>query len=380
MEARINSFIFTLVCVAGLLSFGFAEETIVSPETGSGGDVNEAIVSSFPYVAEITGDNVYIRSGPGGDHYPTGKLNKGAKVTVVDSESGWSRIVPPPGSFSWISKQYVRIEPDNADTGTVTGNAVRVYVGSDSWPLMRSASQLKLDRGEKVKLLGEQEGGYYKIAPPVGAYRWVSSQYTRPVAPIVEPPSPPAAGETGPIVDTVPSVEAAKLQEYYAVQKQMEGERVKPANEQDYANIKKALRAIAENGQAGKAARYSQFSLKQIERFELALEVAKTARLQDNELERIIKDIESARARRLAEVEDLGRFAAVGRLEISRVFAEQTYQIIDDAQRIVCYALPSGKMDLSNLVGEKVGLVGTIEAHLQTGGALVRFTEAVELK
>ena len=36
--------------------------------------------------------------------------------------------------------------------------------------------------------------------------------------------------------------------------------------------------------------------------------------------------------------------------------------------------------DLSELLGKKVGLVGTIEPHQQTAGALVRFSEVVGLE
>ena len=48
---------------------------------------------------------------------------------------------------------------------------------------------------------------------------------------------------------------------------------------------------------------------------------------------------------------------------------------------MVCYALPTGaasQMDLNGFVGQKVGLVGTIEPHLPTKKALVRFTAIVK--
>ena len=37
-------------------------------------------------------------------------------------------------------------------------------------------------------------------------------------------------------------------------------------------------------------------------------------------------------------------------------------------------------MDLSNFIDKKVGLVGTIEPNHELGGALVEFTNIVELK
>jgi hypothetical protein len=382
MEARINFFI--IVCLAVLASTGLGQEGVTLTETDSAGDANVADIPAFPYVAQITGDNVYIRSGPGTNHYPCGKLNKDDKVTVVGSHFGWSRIVPPPGSFSWISARYLKIAPDNPTTGIVTGNAVSVYVGADDRePIRSDRIQLKLDRGENVNLMGERKGDYYKIAPPSGGYLWVSTRYTKPVGPVGGPPkriTPPPG--TGPVVPTA-SVEAAKLEEFQALQKQMEAERAKPIEQQNYASIKKALQEIAANEQAGKAARYSEFAIGQIHRFELASEVAKTVKLQDAQLQKIRNDIARAKATRLMELEDLGRFAAIGQFQISSVYVEQTYQITDDSGKIICYALPTGpasKGDFGKFVGRKVGLVGTIEPHLQTGGALVRFTQVVELR
>ena len=58
------------------------------------------------------------------------------------------------------------------------------------------------------------------------------------------------------------------------------------------------------------------------------------------------------------------------------------YRIVDESGRMLCYALPSGKTvqtDLSNLIGKKVGIVGTIQPHLPTKKAMVRFTEIVPL-
>ena len=64
-------------------------------------------------------------------------------------------------------------------------------------------------------------------------------------------------------------------------------------------------------------------------------------------------------------------------------FGPGNYRIVDESGKMVCYALPSdsaAQTDLAGMVGRKVGLVGTIEAYKPIAGALVRFTEIVELK
>jgi len=392
MRTHINLFI--LICLISLVSFGFAQEAATSPQESA--SAGEEIVPSFPYMAEIIGDNVNIRSGPGTNYYRCGKLDKGDIVKVVGSQFSWSRIVPPADSFSWISKQYVSIDRSDPTIGTVTGDNVRIYAGSELLkPIHSTTVQLKFNRGDKVKLLGEEEEGYYKIAPPEGAYLWLSTQYTKSVGPVVEvppaaEPSPVEIKEPVPAPVVVPTnipLESSKLEEYYALQKQIEAERAKPKQQQNYSELKKKLLDIAGIKEAGRAARYSEFTVKQIERYELALRVDKEIQNQDEQLQQIQKRIEKARETQLSQVPQLGRFAVIGRFQTSSIYvteAEQIhYRIINDTGRTACYVVASDsaiKMDLSKFVGRKVGVVGTIEPHPQTKGALVRFTEIVELQ
>jgi uncharacterized protein YgiM (DUF1202 family) len=363
---------------------GFAQKAVTSPGEESAattGDPNDAGALSFPHVAEITGDNLYVRSGPGTNYYHCGKLNKGDRVKVVNRQFSWSCIVPPAGSFSWISMRYVKIDPNDPATGTVTGDGVRVYAGSDYVkPLYSTTQQGKLNRGDKVKLLGEQLDEYYKIAPPAFAYLWVSTDFTKPLGSVSEVP---LTGPDGTLVVGPEMVSAeARLKAYYALEKQLKAEQAKPMDQHNYARIKKALVRIANSKAGDKAARYAEFMVKQIEGFELALAVAKEVELQDGHLQKIKGGIDKARARRLAEFEDMGRFAVIGQFATFRTYGPGHYRIVDKSGKTTCYALPTGKastIDLSKLVERKVGLFGTIEPHPQTAGALVRFTKIVEI-
>ena len=384
--------IFVIVILAVLASAGSGREAATRPGRAAPVRGAKASVPSFPYIAEITGDNVNVRSGRGTNYYSCGKLNKGDRVKVVNHQLGWSCIVPPAGSFSWISTQYIGIDPDNPTVGIVTGDGVRVYAGSDSIrPMQSTTRQRNLNWGDKVELLGEVKDKYHRIAPPAGTYLWVSTQYTKAVGPVGEVPptvvSPrPAVVKPPVVVRTDISAEAA-LEKYNALEKLIEAERAKPIAQQNYENIKKSLAEIVGSKKAGKAIRYSESALKLVERYEWAFKVEKAVRLQDAELQRILEGIDKARVIKLAEVEDLGRFAAIGQLKTSSIYGPEPelkhYRIIDDSGKTVCYALPTGSasnMDLSKLVGRKVGLVGRIEPHPQTAGALVRFIEAVELR
>lgn len=393
MQSHSNLFnLFALVCLVSLASISVAQKAVTSPEESVSAGAVEESVPAFPYVAEITGDNVNIRSGPGTNYYRCGKLNRAIRVKVVGSKFSWSQIVPPAGSFSWISKQYVSVDADNPTIGTVTSDGVRVYAGSaDREPIHSETPQLKLSTGDEVTLMGEEEGDYYKIVPPTGAYLWVSTKYTKPLGPV---------GEVGLVVEqkvkteeppvvalTDIRLEAMKLKEYYALENQIQAERIKPWPKQNYGAIKRALLEIASHKEAGKAARYSEFAARKIERFEFALAVGEEVKLQDKQLQKIQERIEKARITKLSQVPELGRYAVIGQFQTSHIYGPEAepirYRIIDDSGKTTCYAVAAGsatKIDLSKLVGRKVGLVGTIEPHPQTKGALVQFTEIVELR
>jgi len=394
MRARANLVIIAIL--VGLAACVFAQEATKPPAPSvkviSPNDVNVVSKLAFPYVAEITGDDVYIRSGSGTNYYNCGKLKKGDKVKVVSTQFSWSRIVPPEGSFSWISAQYVGIDANNPGVGIVTGDNVRVFAGSDYVrPMYSTSLQLKLNKSDRVKLLGEEKDNYYKIAPPTGAYLWISSEYAKPLASAEKLPEITMAkvepNDTTVIIAPKVSVEAEKLKEYYELEKRLRAERAKPIEQQNYSDIKKAFTEMAANKEAGKAVRYAEFSLKQVERYELVPVVAKEIKLQDAQLQQNREKIDKARTTRLAKLEELGRFAVIGQLKTSSIFGSEPqlrhYRITDESDKIICFALPSGQaaaMDFSKLMDRKVGLVGTLEAHPQTGKALVKFTEIVELK
>jgi hypothetical protein len=157
--------------------------------------------SQFPFIAEVTGNDVYIRTGNSINDYHSGKVNKGFRVMVVDEVLGWAKILPPDGSYSWISKSYVRVDAANPKSGVVTGDSVRVWAGSDyREPLNSPGLQTKLNQGEIVEMMPDQPAGgdYFKIKPPVGAHLWISAEYLKFSAPmqdkpVVVPPRPTAA-------------------------------------------------------------------------------------------------------------------------------------------------------------------------------------------
>jgi len=136
----------------------------------------------LPFVAMVTENDTYVRSGPGQRFYPTAKLQKGVRVTVRRKDlGGWYMIDPPAGSFSWIRAEYVD-RVGSGRTGILNSKSIVVRVGSE-FGNTRDVEQRRLSTGDEVQILGEatlDTNGVpirmYKIAPPRGEYRWIAGR------------------------------------------------------------------------------------------------------------------------------------------------------------------------------------------------------------
>lgn len=383
-------FRFRFIC---MIALSFAA-SVFAQQPAASNDVKTVVETSFPYIAEIVADDVYIRSGPGTQYYSCGKLQSGHRVKVVSRKFSWSQIAPPEESFSWISKQYVTIDPNAPQSGVVTGDNVRVYAGSpDLKPIHSTTVQPHRNKGDIVKVIASQEGDYYKIVPPMNAYLWVSTQYLEMLGavgqvPIEQPVVKPKEVKVPAVSDTGKDIiaESGKLKEYRELEKQVKAELAKPFQEQEYSSLKAPLGTIAEDDSAGKASRYAKFTLKQIERYEIAVKISKELDIQDRQIKETIQGIENARKARLDEFQDTGIYTAVGKFQSSTVYAEQMhdkyYRLLNDDGKTICYAVPVGNLfiNIDKFIDKKVGLTGTIKAHPQTASALVVFENITELK
>jgi len=194
----------TLLVTAFTTTLGFAAFSAPSllPAPAHGQDMQQPEVENAKsaFLGDIK-SATFVRSGPSENFYPTLKLEKGAKVTVVGIKYNWLKIEPPKGSFSYVAKAFVKRHGDGAE-GVVDANAnPNVRAGSDL-NAVKTTVQTKLQPGQHVKIVGEQDE-YFKIEPPAGAYLYVDQQFVNAVAKIggevaTNPPKPqPKAGDDG---------------------------------------------------------------------------------------------------------------------------------------------------------------------------------------
>ena len=384
----------------------------------------------FPYEAEVIGKNISVFSAPGTQGYVCNTVSSPEKVTVVSiQDTSWSKIMPPEGSFSWISADYIQLNKSMPGVGMVTGNSVNVWAGSDKLsPLHSNGLQTALNKGEIIAISGPVKEGYYKILPPIGAYLWIKSKHIKfagaiktgetlkpsdfnPISPPkptvtetakveIETPKPkvdvPTAvtgGEPVTPVKPVPvpqpqpvSAETVRLQECYEIKDLLEAERQKPIDQQGYAQIESKLQDILADDQAGKALRYAEFEMDMVKRFKLAVEVENQLKQQEADLAATLESIKRKYENASAKIPVTAQYTVSGIIKKSQVYtashSQQRFLIIDETGKIICYALPdnaSVRYSAMELLNKKVGLKGRISKDPNNSVSIVRFTQAVAI-
>ena len=155
----------------------------VSLRTNPADPGTEVANAKVNFIGKPKADGVLVRSGPGETYYPTMKLDSAAELTIVGNMMEWLKIVPPAGSFCYVSKLYVERYGDGS-TGRITHNDVNIRAGSSLNPL-KLAVVAKLAKDQEVKVLAEEDE-YLKIAPPANAYLYVQGKSVVPVRRIDE--------------------------------------------------------------------------------------------------------------------------------------------------------------------------------------------------
>jgi hypothetical protein len=428
--AMYSKIISTFILFSLVLSFSAAavEDSATPQIAGKPANVQ------YPFIAKVTGNDVYVRSGKGTAYYHCGKLNLDDELTVAEEVFGWAKVVPPAGSYSWIHKDYVNVEKGAPTLGVLNDDNVRVWAGSDYIEPMRSSSmQTKLNKGQKVELLPNQPetGDHYKIKPPAGAYLWVSCEFLKYVGPVAAPKPemvppkplvtdqsalPPSTEKEAPVFTNIePNItksqsdattaapekeqtdqpagmkpeagDSETLKQCHVLTEKINQEHQKPLEDQDYAEIRKALEAIQTTTTEDKAATYAQILLERIQRYELAISVVKTLKEQDEALAKTKEQIDKAYQDRLEKLPKDTSFIHSGVLKVSHVYTQKTgqkrYLIQGSDGKILCYVIAATEEaagQLESLIGTKVGIQGAVVNDPKSLVTLVSATTVQSLK
>ena len=371
----------------------------------------QASVPAEPYKGIVNGTDVHVRCRPGLTAYPCTKVSLPTRVTVVGSQAGWLKILPPADTFSVIEKQPVRLDAAGK-VGTVTEDNVWIRAGGklrsqDFWAIQRRAK-----KGSKLDIIG-QTGDFYKITPPSGVHFWISGRYVTPVgvsraraegetteagrvvgagAPEISPVITAKAaggvvdpGATERVVEPVKTVKTphsraeikAATANFLAVDRLLAAESRKPAKQRNLEAVigkYEALRLIG----GGYLQPYIDGRVRYIR---AAIQREKDMGAVDNLIEETLAS-QREYEQRLAEMgkpapivaKSPARYAACGVLAQSALFSgnravPKRYAIRGKhTRRIIAYVqCTTGDLDFSRYVGKEVGVTGTARFESDIG-------------
>jgi len=376
--------------------------------TVSPGLAGTGFAQEVPFTGIVSQSQTDVRAGAADRFYRVGELDKGQLVQVQEVISGWNKVVPPKGAYSYISKAFVDAKGDGS-AGVVNTDASKVYAADVNGPAGSYRVQVLLNEGDGVQIVAE-EGSHYKILAPTGAYVYLPPGSVRRALAIeaaaAQEPPPPAPVEPEPI-EPQPPVEPQPVIEEPAepvgpgvVEESAPTEDDGPAAlqttddqaEQDLSDMLDGK--TSEPEPAVVAMSLAELEAEMTPLFALPLEeqplddmIAKYQAIQDDEgLSKTDRHIVATRlaalkhnkeiAEGLAEiakaqeppepVEDAGpqvNYDAVGRLLASSVYDGKTlprmYRLTDPASgRAVAYVRPDGSVNTTRFLGRLVGVQG----------------------
>ncbi len=119
----------------------------------------------------VTGEVVNLRKNPDTSSKILNQLVKGTKVSVVDAEGNWYKVVYSDAS-GWISGDWLLVRDEKIAAGVVSGSVVNVR----SKPSTSSEVLTKLEKGTKVDIY-ENTGDWYRISIGEERYGWMNGEY-----------------------------------------------------------------------------------------------------------------------------------------------------------------------------------------------------------
>jgi len=149
---------------------------LASPNSSAAQNEND-----LPYLAEVIEDGTPIHSGPAEVHYPTEELAAREQVEVYRHDpDGWCAIRPHADSFSMVLAEDIVLLSDSV--AQIVNAGTKCWVGTHFDEVDRPLFQIRLNKGEKLKLLGKVREQYeldpdqpdwIQVAPPAGEFRWI---------------------------------------------------------------------------------------------------------------------------------------------------------------------------------------------------------------
>ena len=385
---------------------------------GVAGPVRAQSPQAFPYLATVIADD-FVRAGADVRFYPFGRVRTGDVIRVVGEKAGWARAatVGPAfkGFFGFVrtpssGTASFRLSLDgiggstNAPTDVFAPNLDAAMDPASSWkPTITLAANRTLRVIETTTVDGEI---IHKVVLPPDAQAWIDLNHLRPATvaeaaaweAAVPRPSDSAAQPRKPVVrQTVTPVgqapvgraqlnAAAAIDARTPAMDAHRAPRPRPVSperrrsrlmlddlEAAYALLLKEPIESAEVGplrllyidladRSAQSRTIARFARTRAQQLELWSEVQLRRVELDDSLDRVRQTTETAEAVRLT-LAAMDRYEAVGQLDASTIYdgkrLPKLLRIRDDRGYTLAYLEPNDRFDYANMLGHRIGVVGT---------------------
>ncbi len=351
-------------------------------------------------MAEVTGNDVYVRCGASANHYPVFKLKAGDRVTVVGEQGDWFEVLPPQGAFSYVSGDFV--DTNDGKSGVINGDRVNIRAGSilADYADLKYAVQTQLSKGAPVTILERLSDGFLRIEPPPGVAVWISRKFLEfvpnerartsgtsgAVTPTASADQPAAEESTKKDVETGASDDSARLaglpkSEHSKTLEQLDREAQsqldRPVVDRAFAPLIERYEVVAGQDKDEFAQRYATTRVQQLTRMQELVERVRRVRQLSEDADRKRRAFLEDRAKIGGKLPPIPTGMEIqGELRPSALYSRtrqpQRFRLVDTkggSERTLAYVeIPlSASIEVDTYVGRYVG-VRASSRRLQTGG------------
>lgn len=135
--------------------------------------ISTSVSAASEKTGVVTGTVVNFRKEPDLSAKVLLKLQKGTKVTVIDSRGDWYHVVYN-DAYGWMHSDWLDVSEKGIATGIVTGTVVNVR----SRPTTSSAVIAKYRKNTKVEIF-EKSGNWYRVSIGEDRYGWMSADWVK---------------------------------------------------------------------------------------------------------------------------------------------------------------------------------------------------------
>jgi hypothetical protein len=319
---------------------------------------------TYPFTGKIAADLVNIRCGPGLYYYPLTTLSKGDNVVVESERDGWLALRPSQDVFGLMRKSDLDIAAGGT-SAVVTSPKARVYASSPTAKRQWCVASI-LEKGDRVAVLGPDEGDFLRVAPPKDVRVYIVDEYVTASAAGAGTPGTGVGTEVVSVEVEAPDVNPL-IEAFHKADGSLKAEMVKEIGQRDFDAPAAEYQTILEKAEKDYIKTACKQRLAYIEaQREIQEDYLEVEGLSER-LDERLAEIQTRRAQEKAQSDAeqaMGRagFVAQGMVRKLEILQGVDYPIkykLVDQNNEPLVVLKSSQYDLADYVGKVIGVRGT---------------------